>query len=243
METPESATSGAIGLLPFVPHMSAFGYVILFALMVFSLFSWAIMIRKWLTFREIDHQTRAFVDFFRRTPRLSEVSTACAHYRKAPATGLFAAAYQELNAQLQSTKVKSKNPDAAGNPGAPSLSERSILSIGRSLQRAAAAELSVLERNMSWLATTASVTPFVGLLGTVVGIIGAFQGLGFEKTASIQVVATPIAEALIATAAGLFAAIPAVIGFNYFVNRLKHVAGEMDDFATEFLNLIERSFS
>jgi biopolymer transport protein TolQ len=241
--TSNAETSGALGLLPFVPHMSPFGYVILFALIVFSLASWAIMLRKWLTFREIDHQTQAFVAFFRKTPRLSEVNTACDHYRRTPITGLFAAGYQELNAQLQSSKTRSKNPDFGGNPGTPTLSERGILGISRSLQRAAAAELSVLERNMNWLATTASVTPFVGLLGTVVGIIGAFQGLGFEKTASIQVVATPIAEALIATAAGLFAAIPAVIGYNYFVNRLKHVAGEMDDFATEFLNLIERSFS
>jgi len=235
--------SGTVGLLPFVPHMSPFGYVILAALVLFSLLSWAIMIRKLLTFREIDHQTAGFIAFFRKTPRLSEVSVACEHYRRTPLAGLFAAAYQELNAQLQSSQAKSKNPNVGGNPGAASLSERGILSISRSLHRAAAAELSVLERNMTWLATTASVTPFVGLLGTVVGIIGAFQGLGFERTASIQVVATPIAEALIATAAGLFAAIPAVIGYNYFVNRLKHVAGEMDDFSTEFLNLIERSFS
>ncbi len=111
------------------------------------------------------------------------------------------------------------------------------------MQRAAAAELSVLEKSMSWLATTASVTPFIGLLGTVVGIIGAFQGLGLEKTTSIQVVAPHIAEALVATAAGLFAAIPAVIAYNQFVHRLKNIAAEMDDFASEFLNLVERSFS
>jgi biopolymer transport protein TolQ len=103
--------------------------------------------------------------------------------------------------------------------------------------------LSVLERSMSWLATTASVTPFIGLLGTVIGIIGAFHGLGFERTASIQVVATPIAEALIATAAGLFAAIPAVIAYNQLVHRIKDIGAEMDDFATEFTNLVERSFS
>ena len=96
---------------------------------------------------------------------------------------------------------------------------------------------------MSWLATTAAVTPFVGLLGTVVGIISAFVGLSLEKTTSIQAVAPGIAEALITTAAGLFAAIPAVIGYNQFVHRLKNIASEMDDFAAEFLNLVERSFS
>jgi biopolymer transport protein TolQ len=103
--------------------------------------------------------------------------------------------------------------------------------------------LSVLERSMSWLATTGSVTPFIGLLGTVVGIIDAFQGLGFEKTASIQAVAPGIAEALVTTAAGLFAAIPAVIGYNQFIHRIREVASEMDDFSTELLNMVERSFS
>jgi len=96
---------------------------------------------------------------------------------------------------------------------------------------------------MSWLATTGAVTPFIGLLGTVVGIINAFEGLGMEKTASIQAVAPGIAEALIATAAGLFAAIPAVIAYNQFISSIKNIATEMDDFSSEFLNLVERSFS
>jgi biopolymer transport protein TolQ len=96
---------------------------------------------------------------------------------------------------------------------------------------------------MSWLATTGSVTPFIGLLGTVAGIINAFEGLGLEKTASIQAVAPGIADALFTTAAGLFAAIPAVIAYNQFLTRIKNVAAEMDDFSSEFLNLVERSFS
>jgi biopolymer transport protein TolQ len=103
--------------------------------------------------------------------------------------------------------------------------------------------LSVLEKSMSWLATTGSVTPFIGLLGTVVGIISAFEGLGFEKTASIQAVAPGIAEALFATAGGLFAAIPAVIAYNQFIAYIKRIGSEMDDFSSEFLNIVERSFS
>jgi len=197
------------------------------------------MARKWLTFRQIDRQSRGFVAVFRKSSRLSEVSQACEHYRGTPLSGIFTAAYQELNAQLQSAKPK----ETTGNPGHPVLTERNLGGIQRSLQRAAAAELSVLEKSMSWLATTASVTPFIGLLGTVVGIISAFNGLGLEKTASIQLVAPGIADALWATAAGLFAAIPAVIGYNQFVHRIKDVASEMDDFSTELLNLVERSFS
>ncbi len=174
---------------------------------------------------------------FRKSARLSEVNSACEHYRGTPLSGIFTAAYTELNAQLQSSKSKE-----TANPGHPVLTERNLEGIQRSVQRAAAAELSVLERSMSWLATTASVTPFIGLLGTVVGIITAFNGLGSEKTASIQAVAPGIADALVATAAGLFAAIPAVIGYNQFVHRIKNVASEMDDFSTELLNLVERSF-
>ena len=235
---PEAVASG--GIFQYFGRMSIFGYLILATLAAFSLLSWSIVIRKTLVFREIARSTHEFIAFFRRTSRLSEVAAAAEHYRGSPLTGLFTAGYQELNAQLQSQQLKTPG---SGNPGVPKLTERGILSVQRSLQRAAAAELSVLERSMSWLATTASVTPFIGLLGTVVGIIGAFHGLGFERTASIQVVATPIAEALIATAAGLFAAIPAVIAYNYLVHRIKDVAAEMDDFATEFTNLVERSFS
>jgi len=229
------------GLWGAVMGTSPFGQALLLLLLVFSLLSWTIILRKWLTFGSIERKSRGFVSFFRKSARLSEVHAACEHYRGTPLTGLFVAAYQELNAQLQT--LKPRQPETSSNPGHPVLHERNVMGIQRALQRAAAAELSVLERSMSWVATTASVTPFIGLLGTVVGIIGAFQGLGLEKTASIQVVAPHIAEALVATAAGLFAAIPAVIAYNQFVHRLKNIGAEMDDFAAEFLNLVERSFS
>lgn len=209
--------------------------------MVFSLLSWTIIVRKWLTFRQIDRQSQAFIDYFRKSSRLSEVSAAGDLYRRTPLSGLFAAAYQELNAQIQS--LKNKEGGTSSNPGVLVLGERNILGIQRALQRAATAELSILEKSMSWLATTGSVTPFIGLLGTVAGIISAFEGLGFEKTASIQAVAPGIADALFTTAAGLFAAIPAVIAYNQFLTRIKNIGAEMDDFSSEFLNLVERSFS
>lgn len=209
--------------------------------MVFSLLSWTIIVRKWLTFRQIDRQSQAFIDYFRKRSRLSEVSAAGDLYRRTPLSGLFAAAYQELNAQIQS--LKNKEGGTSSNPGPLVLGERNILGIQRALQRAATAELSILEKSMSWLATTGSVTPFIGLLGTVAGIISAFEGLGFEKTASIQAVAPGIADALFTTAAGLFAAIPAVIAYNQFLTRIKNIGAEMDDFSSEFLNLVERSFS
>jgi biopolymer transport protein TolQ len=202
---------------------------------VFSLLSWTIILRKWLTFRHISQKNQAFISFFRKTPKLSEVGSACELYGGTPLAGVFSAGYQELNAQIETLSVH--------NPERPVLVDRNVAGIQRALQRASAAELSVLERSMSWLATTGAVTPFIGLLGTVVGIMNAFKELGFEKTASIQAVAPGIAEALIATAAGLFAAIPAVIAYNQFLSKMKNIAMELDDFASEFLNLVERSFS
>jgi biopolymer transport protein TolQ len=216
-------------------HTSGFALIILILLVLFSLLSWMIILRKWLTFRQISNQNDAFVSLFRKSSRLSEVGSACELYRGTPLSGIFSAGYQELNAQIQTLKPQ--------NPDHPLLADRNLAGIQRTLQRASAAELSVLEKNMSWLATTGSVTPFIGLLGTVVGIINAFEGLGLEKTASIQAVAPGIADALVATAAGLFAAIPAVIAYNQFISRMKNIAAEMDDFSSEFLNLVERSFS
>lgn len=188
-----------------------------------------------MTFRQVSQKNEAFVALFRKSARLSEVGSACELYREAPLSGIFSAGYQELNAQIQTLKPQ--------NPNHPVLEDRHLTGIQRALQRASTAELSTLEKSMSWLATTGSVTPFIGLLGTVMGIISAFEGLGFEKTASIQAVAPGIADALIATAAGLFAAIPAVIAYNQFISRMKNVAAEMDDFSSEFLNLVQRSFS
>jgi biopolymer transport protein TolQ len=226
------------GVFSYIPQTSPFALSILVILLIFSLLSWTIIVRKWLTFREIERQSRGFVAVFRKSTRLSEVGSASELYTKTPLSGLFNAGYQELNTQIQSLP----GGGSAGNPH-PVLSERNINGIQRTLQRASAAELSVLENSMSWLATTGAVTPFIGLLGTVVGIISAFQGLGLEKTASIQAVAPGISEALIATAAGLFAAIPAVIAYNQFLAKIKNIAGEMDDFSSEFLNIVERSFS
>jgi len=240
---PQAVSSGGIwALFPRTPDALSLFLVLL----LFSLLSWTIIIRKWLTFIKIERQSREFVGYFRNSARLSEVNAFCEHYRETPLSGLFSAAYQELNLQLQAIQGKN-NPDhpsaAQGAPQAAVLTERHLGAIHRSLQRASVAELSVLEKNMSWLATTGSVTPFIGLLGTVIGIINAFQGLGLEKTASIQAVAPGISQALVATAAGLFAAIPAVIGYNQFLNRIKNTAAEMDDFTAELLNLFERSFS
>ena len=232
---PEADAPFGGSLLGMIFRSGVFAQIILLLLLAFSLLSWTIILRKWTTLRRVKQKNHEFIDFFRKSDRLSEIHSASENYRGSPLSGIFTAAYHELNAQIQSLK--------GGNPETPVLTWRNSTAIQRTLQRASASELSLLEKNMSWLATTGSVTPFIGLLGTVVGIIDAFLGLGLERTTSIQAVAPGISEALVATAAGLFAAIPAVIAYNHFIGGIKDIAADLDDFSSEFLNLVERSFS
>lgn len=202
-------------------------------LVFFSVFSWAIIIRKIRTLKEVEQQTTEFYEEFRRGSSLSEIYRECDHYPMSPLAGIFKSGYEELNHRMRAWE----------NEGQEQVIVRSLNGLQRALQKASMSEMSTLERSLSWLATTGSVTPFIGLFGTVVGIINAFEGLGEGSASSIQAVAPGISEALVATAAGLFAAIPAVIAYNHFLNRLRTIGVEMDDFSAELLNLIERSFT
>ena len=165
------------------------------------------------------------------------------HLTASPLVGLFQSGYAELNTQLRTDKAD--KPGDLGKPaagvGRPT-SRASTRSTGRCCARRRA-ELNKLENRVPFLATTASITPFIGLFGTVWGIVIAFQGIASAGNTSLGVVAQPIAEALIATAAGLFAAIPAVYFYNLFTNKVKKFASEMDDFSLEFLNISERNFT
>ncbi len=201
---------------------------VLATLLLFSIFSWGIIFKKFAILRRVRKDTGAFIRIFRKSKRFSEIGSACESLRGTPMVEVFLAGYEELEIQL-------------GDSKSPSL--KTINVIQRALQRSSNVEVTKLERNMSWLATTATVAPFIGLFGTVLGIIAAFTGLGTEGTATIRAVAPGIAESLIATAAGLFAAIPAVVAYNYFLHQIKEFASGLDDFTLEFLNLMERTFS
>jgi len=207
-------------------------------LLFFSIVSWAIIFKKLVVVRKLRRDSETFIRMFRKSKRFSEISTACESLRSTPLVEVFLAGYEELEAQLL---PDGKAHTSTGVMHSPTL--KTINVIQRALSRASSVELTKLERNMSWLATTASVAPFIGLFGTVLGIITAFTGLGTEGATTIRAVAPGIAEALIATAAGLFAAIPAVVAFNYFVHQVKEFGSAMDDFSLEFLNLMERTFS
>jgi biopolymer transport protein TolQ len=177
---------------------------------------------------------------FRKSSKFSEVQAVCRTLADSPLVGLFQSGYTELNSQLRvgGNPEPVKPLPAAGRPTLKSLD-----SVDRALLRATTVELTKLERRVPFLASTASITPFIGLFGTVWGIMASFQSIGAQGSSSLAVVAPGIAEALITTAAGLFAAIPAVYFYNHFTNQVKHFAAEMDDFSLEFLNISERNFT
>jgi biopolymer transport protein TolQ len=207
--------------------------VVLVILLGFSLTSWAIIFSKWTFLRRAESHSRAFLEIFRRSKKFSEVHAVCHQLRTSPLVNLFLSGYNELNYQLKK----------GGEGENEAVRIQNLESVARSLVRASNNEILKLERRLPFLATTGSATPFIGLFGTVWGIMNAFQRIGAVQSANISVVAPGVSEALIATAAGLAAAIPAVIFYNFFVNWVKRLSTQMDDFALEYLNIIERNFT
>lgn len=234
-----AAPAGSTGdIVELIRSGSVISQAVLVLLLVFSVASWAIILYKILAFRRMERQSSTFLDVFRRSTKFSEVQAVCATLKDSPLVGLFQAGYAELNAQLRTPPA---NPSPTAAPPRPTL--RSLTAVDRALLRAASVEVNRLEKRVPFLATTASVTPFIGLFGTVWGIMAAFQNIGAQGSTDLAVVATPIAEALIATGMGLFAAIPAVYFYNHLTTKIKTYASEMDDFALEFLNISERNFT
>jgi biopolymer transport protein TolQ len=209
---------------------------VLILLAVFSLVSWAIILYKGFSLLQARRQSEAFLDVFRRSAKFSEVNSVCGQLKASPLVGVFQAGYLEVNQQ-----VRGQGTASGAAPPRPTV--RSLEALSRSLVRAAGVEGTRLERRTSFLATTASVTPFVGLFGTVWGIMTAFGDIGRMGSANLAVVAPGISEALITTAMGLAAAIPAAVAFNVFQSRIKVLSAMMDDFALEFLNIVERNFT
>jgi len=216
--------------------------VVLLVLGLFSVVSWSIVLYKWWTFRRARRQSAQFLDVFRRSNKFSEVQAVCRSLVDSPLVGLFQAGYAELTAQLRQPAAElSDGPNPPAPAGRPTL--KSLTSVDRALLRASSVEVNKLEHWVPFLATTASISPFIGLFGTVWGILIAFFGIAQTGSTNLSSVAPGIAEALVTTAAGLLAAIPAVLFYNYFSQRVKMFASDMDDFAMEFLNIAERNFT
>jgi biopolymer transport protein TolQ len=224
-------------IVSLVVHATLVAKVVLVTLLIFSASSWAIIVFKKLQYRTATKQTAAFLEVFRRSSRFSEVQAVCASLSASPLVGLFLAGYAELNAQLRSA-----GENKPGGP-APRPTLRSLEAVDRALIRASTTEVAKLEHRVSFLATTASITPYIGLFGTVWGIMSSFQNIASQGATSLGVVAPGISEALIATAAGLFAAIPAVYFYNDLTSHVKSTVNAMEDFSMEFLTIAERNFT
>lgn len=204
--------------------------IVLLILLAFSVLSWAIIYRKYTTFRRASEHTAKFLEAFRGSERLPEARPLASAFAGSPLASVYAAGMKELPGK-----------PAAGNPQSGALKD--IGPVRVALHLASATEVAQLEQRMSFLATTGSVTPFIGLFGTVWGIIDAFVGLGEAGATTLRAVAPGIAEALVTTAAGLAAAIPAVIAYNLFLHQIRDFATRMDNFSLEFLARVEKLYS
>jgi biopolymer transport protein TolQ len=232
-------TAGSLRLIQIISQATVINQAVLVILAVISIASWAIILSKMLSYRKVESQTAKFLEAFRKSSKFSEVQAVCATLPASPLVGVFQSGYAELNAQFKLSAPPPGNP--AGPAPRPML--KSLAAVDRALLRAATVEINKLEKRVPFLATVASVAPFIGLFGTVVGITLAFERIGTTGSTNLAVVGPSISEALIATAAGLFAAIPAVLAYNHFSTRVKLLAAEMDDFSLEFLNIAERNFT
>ncbi|MGZ4789918.1 MAG: MotA/TolQ/ExbB proton channel family protein [Terriglobales bacterium] len=193
--------------------------VVLAILLLFSVFSWAIIVQKYGLLNKARAQSARFIRAFRKANRLQDMAAVAEQFKPSPLVAVFEGGYDELKKQG---------------------GLRNATNVQRAMQIASSEELTRLERRLPWLATTAAVTPFIGLFGTVWGIIDAFHGLGTAGAATLRAVAPGISEALITTAAGLFAAIPALIAYNILANQIREFGSRMDDFSLEMMNTIER---
>ena len=189
-----------------------------------SLFSWAVILAKLSSFGRARAQSQRFLRAFRKASRLQDIAAVSEQFKPSPLVVVFDEVYETYRRQT-------------GGFGPP----RNITALERSAQNAASEALTAMESRMSWLATIGAVSPFIGLFGTIMGIVDAFHGLGTAGAATLRAVAPGISEALITTAAGLLVAVPAVIGYNQFAARLREFGARMDDFSRELLNSMEES--
>lgn len=224
MAAPQVAS---VGVMDLVLHAGMVGKFVLVVLLIASILSWAIIFTKWKLLSRATTQDSGFLQIFWHSKSIEEIFGRTDEFVGSPVASVFKSGFKELK-KLSSGDYKS-------------IDDQGVENVGRALMRASNQEVTTLERQLSWLATTASAAPFVGLFGTVWGIMDAFQRIGAMGSANLAVVAPGISEALIATAAGIGAAIPAVVAYNHFVNHIKRVAADMDNFTQDFLNIVQRS--
>ena len=219
---------GQVGVLDLISQAGLVAKLVLLLLLGASVVCWAIILAKWKTLRVAQAQNERFINVFWNGKNLEEISSKCEKYPHSPVAAVFRNGVKELK-KISGGEISGGSPEKIEN-------------VYRALIRASTSEVASLERNVGFLATTASAAPFVGLFGTVWGIMNSFQNIGATGAANLAVVAPGISEALITTATGIAAAIPAVVAYNYFVGQIKKVATDMECFSQDFMNIIQRSF-
>lgn len=217
----------SLSLVDLVLSAGLMGKLVLLLLMGISVFCWSVIFAKWKSLKSAQAGNLYFLEYFWQSKSMDEIFLNIDQYAKSPIAAVFRSGMKELR----------KIPGTMD----PSFAGLEVENVGRSLSRASNDEIAILEKHITWLATTASAAPFIGLFGTVWGIMTSFQRIGASGAASLAVVAPGISEALIATAAGIGAAIPAAIFYNYFLNQIKRIALDIDGFNQDFLNIVRRS--
>lgn len=217
-------------------HAGPVGQLVMITLLLFSLASWTIVIMKARLFKKIRLDSEDFIDTFWTSANLNEANTAAEEFEYSPEAAVFIAGFGELQ---KINRIRKRKDDAATNETLD-MQLATMDNLKRAVRKAESQKLKHFGNALPFLATTGSAAPFIGLFGTVWGIMASFHDIGQRGSASLAVVAPGISEALVATAAGLAVAIPAVIFYNYFANKLDEVEREIDHFSTDFLNLVER---
>ncbi|MDD2581116.1 MAG: protein TolQ [Desulfuromonadaceae bacterium] len=209
--------------------------LVLLLLLSFSVVSWGIILFKFFQVQRAKSVSERFMDFFWKSKSFDAIASQVDRFDHSPLTVLFNEGYNELKKVVEN--------DGKSDGSSLSTDLGGVENVSRSLRRATNSEITRLEKYLTFLATTGSTSPFIGLFGTVWGIMTAFEGIGKTGSASLAVVAPGIAEALIATAIGLVAAIPAVMAYNHFQHKIRVLINEMDSFSTEFLNIVQRNIA
>jgi biopolymer transport protein TolQ len=217
-----SLSHGATALMDLLTNIGPVAMGVLLVLLFASLYSWTVILGKMSTFSKATKESKRFIRTFRKASRLQEIAAQTPEFKASPLAQVFDEVYETYKRQT-------------GGSGPP----RNMTPLERSAQTAGSEAVTALEQRMTWLATIAATSPFVGLFGTVMGVVDAFHGLGTAGAATLRAVAPGISEALIATAAGLFVAVPAVVAYNQFTARIRVFAAAIDDFSRELLNSLE----
>ena len=219
-----------------IMHAGPMVKFVMLLLLAFSLGSWTIIILKFTTFKKAREESAFFIDTFWKSKNLADAYKTAQETTASPEAAIFTLGFNELQKLGRSKAAKHMGEETL------EMQLAGMDNLKRTLRKSEDQEIIRLSRSLSFLATTGSATPFIGLFGTVWGIMTSFQEIGMRGSASLAVVAPGISEALVATAAGLAVAIPAVVFYNYYNNELSNIEGDMQSFSADFLNLVERDF-